>query len=175
MAAQTPVPQLGLDLVQCTITGLTPTGNGLLQAGGTMTMLTAPPSPQNTGRRVNTAGSPGHQEINAMNTRQRNQVIIDDGYTLDLQVYNVSNGGDPSQLSTFWLSYDYFYVVWLENSGYNGQGGSGTHTWQNTFYGVRGDLDKPFEGRGEQLTTAHLLEMDPGYPNVLQYERVQIN
>jgi hypothetical protein len=158
-----PKPLLGPDIVSGTISGLLVAANGVLTIDSTVTFLAAPPNIENTGRRVNLVDSPGHQEINAMNTRQRNQVIIDDGLNLDIQMYNVNNGTDTSPLTTLWYNYDYFYVVWTEGTETGG-------IYTNYFYGVRGDLDHPAEGRGEQLTTAHFLECDPG---VQQYTRVR--
>jgi hypothetical protein len=58
-----------------------------------------------------------------------------------------------------WLNFDYFRVVWIEGT----VAGS---IYQNIFYGVKGDLEKPFEGRGEQLTTMRFMEMDPGVYSV---------
>jgi hypothetical protein len=159
-----PLPQLGPDLTSVIIYGLNVGAGGALTTGTTVVVGAVPPNVQNVIRKVNVTNSPGHQEINAMNTRQRNQVIIDDGLTLDLTIYNVNNGRDPSPLTTLWLNYDYFFVEWIE----------GTVTgaiYTNEFYGCRGDLDKPFEGRGEQMTNAHFLEMDPGFPTIPQYNR----
>ena len=166
----TPLPQLGVDLQSVQITGLKSDNTGLLTADWTITVGALPPNVYNVIRRNNVTGSPGHQEINAMNTQQRNQVITDRGYTLEVQIYNVSSsnanigGGknqfgqtiqnDPSPLSFMWLNYDYFEVVWIE-------GFVPGSIYTNYFYGVKGDLEKPFEGRGEQLTTMRFLEMDP--------------
>ncbi len=163
-----PKPQLGPDLTEVTIYGLISASNGALSAPGgdaTVTVGTLSPNPLNVVRHVNLTDSPGHQEINAMNTRQRNQVIIDDGQTLDLQIYKVNNGNDPNPLITLWQSFDYFYVIWVEGTV------SGA-IYTNYFYGVRGDLDDPYEGRGEQLCTAHFMEFDPGAPTVPQFTRV---
>lgn len=172
----TPLPQLGVDLTSVVVSGLAPSSTGVLTVGGYVTVGALPPNVYNVNRRTNVTGSPGHQEINAMNTQQRNQVITDRGYTLELQIFNVTStntnvngngnaGGanqygvsvanDPSPLAFMWLNYDYFMVQWVEGS----IPGS---IYTNTFYGVKGDLEKPFEGRGEQLTTMRLLEMDPG-------------
>ena len=161
----TPRPQLGIHLTSVTISGLQVAASGALSVGTTVVVGTVPPSVANVVRHVNFTDSPGHQEINAMNNAQRNQVITDDGQTLDLQIYNVNNGNDPSPLVNLWLNYNYFYVVWVEGTV---PGAIYTHY----FYGVRGDLEKPFEGRGEQLATAHFLEMDPGAPTIPQYTRI---
>lgn len=163
---RTPRPQLGIHLTNVTIYGLDVAADGSLSTGTYVTVGAIPPAVNNVIRHVNLTDSPGHQEINAMNTRQRNQVIIDDGQTLDVQIYNVNNGYDPSPLITLWADYDYFYVTWVEGTVPGA-------IYTNTFYGTRGDLDKPFDGRGEQLTTAHFMEMDPGAPTVPQYTRTQ--
>ena len=162
---RTPKPFLGIDLVSVIIYGLNEGDDGTLTVDSYVVVGSTPPDIRNTIRHNNLTGSPGHQEINAMNTRQRNQVIIDDGVTMDIQVFNVNNTYDSSPLTTMWLSYDYFMVVWQEGTV------PGSIT-VNTCYGVRGDLDKPLEGRGEQLTTLHFLEMDPGSPTISQWTRV---
>ena len=159
-----PRPLLGIHLTQVVVYGLNVAADGSLSTGSYVTVGAVAPSINNVVRHVNLTDSPGHQEINAMNTRQRNQVIIDDGLTLDLQIYNVNNGYDPSPLVTLWENYDYFYVTWTVGTVPGAITG-------NYFYGVRGDLDMPLEGRGEQLTTAHFLEMDPGSPTIPQYVR----
>lgn len=161
-----PLPQLGTDLTYCIVYGLNVGAGGALTTGTSVVVGATPPNVQNVARKVNVTNSPGHQEINAMNTRQRNQVIIDDGFTLDLAIFNVNNGRDPSPLTTLWQDYDFFFVQWTE----------GTVTgaiYTNEFYGARGDLDKPFEGRGEQMTNAHFVEMDPGFPAIPQFSRFQ--
>jgi hypothetical protein len=164
-----PLPQLGPDLGEALVYGLTVNTGGILTVLNSTTdiytLSVDPPNIQNTGRAVNLTGSPGHQEINAMNTRQRNQVITDDGYTLELKAYHTNNGKyDPSILLNAWLRFDYFWVTWIEGS-FTGS------IVTNQFYGGRGSIDKPFEGRGEQVTTFNFTEVDPGYPLVQQYTR----
>ena len=162
-----PIPFLGADVVAGTIWGLDVAIDGVLStpitAGTYCNFLAAPPDIQNVGRRVSVVDTPGNQEINAMNTQQRNQVIIDRGATLDIQIFNVNNGTDPSPLTSLVQNFDYFYVEWLE--------GEAANQWTNQFYGVRAELDHPLEGRGEQLTTLHLNECDPGWPTIPQYYR----
>lgn len=170
-----PQPQLGPDLTQAILYGISlgtngamsgvsyNTGTGLFTFSGPSVVIgILPTTPYNVVRHVNLTDSPSHQDVNAMNRRARNQVIIDDGANLDIQIYNVNNGNDPSPLFTWWYAYDYMGVQWIE----------GTVTgaiYTNSFVGVRGELDKPFDGRGEQMTTGHLLECDPGY---VQFSRV---
>ena len=90
-----------------------------------------------------------------MNTPQRNQVFTDLGSTLSIQVYNVNNTLDPSILQILWNAWNYFQVQWVEGTVQGSR-------FLNTFYGIRDALDRPFEGRGEQLTTMTFLEIDPG-------------
>ena len=161
--AQVPVPQIGPDLTLCTLYGLIVASDGVLTRAASVVVGVLPTTIFNVVRHVNTNLSVGHQEINAMNRQPRNQVQTDYGFTCDLQIFNVNNGNDPSPLISFWYAYPYLEVVWAE----------GTVTgaiYTNDFIGVRGDLEKPFEGRGEQLTTGHLLECDPG---IAQYTRTQ--
>lgn len=168
----TPQPQLGIHLTQCVLFGISLSSSGdwigvtYSAGGGGNYAITAPSvtigvnnpvTKANVLKHVNFADSPEHSEINAMNRRARNQVITSDGATLDLQIFNVNNGTDPSPLFEFWYAFDYFGVQWVEGTI------SGA-IYLNTFLGVRGELDKPFEGRGEQMTTGHLLEVDPGTP-----------
>ena len=163
-----PIPLLGTDVYPGTVTGLNVAANGALsRSSSVVTFLAQPPNLSNTGRSVNATGSPGHQEINAMNTRQRNQVIIDDGFTLEIKMFNVNNTTDPAPMISLFEFFDYFFVEWTE-------GTAPGSIYQNEFYGVRGDIDHPLEGRGEQITTARFLECDPGYPTVAQYSRYNI-
>ena len=162
--ARTPVPQLGIDLQELLVYGLNVSESGVLTTDFIQTINVPAPDIRNVGRGVNVAGDVGHQEINAMNTRQRNQVIVDDGYTLEVKAYNVNNGTDPSPLLTMWQEYDYYFVTWLEGTAPGA-------IYTNEFYGVRGSIDKPFEDRGMQVTTIHFAETDPGYPTVKQYRR----
>lgn len=155
-------PQVGPDLTFCIIYGLTISGGGVPTKTASATIGVLPTNLENVVRHVNFTNSPGHQEINAMNRRPRNQVVIDEGSTLSLQIFKVNNGNDPNPLITLWASYDYFLVQWVE----------GTQTgaiYTNSFYGCRGELDNPFEGRGEQLCTANFVEPDFGVP---QFSRV---
>jgi hypothetical protein len=150
------------------ITGLNVAINGALTlSADSVTFLAAPPNLFNTGRRVSVTDSPGTQEINAMNTKQRNPVIIDDGLSADIQMYAVNNGGDPRPLISLVQLYDYFYAEWTDGT----VAGS---IFLNQFYGLRAELDMPLEGRGEQMVTLHLNEFDPGAPTIPQYYRYQI-
>ena len=162
-----PRPQLGEHIVSGIVYALSVAANGVLTLSNDfVTFLAEPPNLYNVGRRISFTDTPGHQEINAMNTQQRNQVIIDRGVTADIQMFNVNNGTDTRPLVTLCtqLGYDYFYAEWVE-------GTIAGAIYTNQLYGVRAEVDGPLEGRGEQLTTLHLNECDPGYPTIPQFYR----
>lgn len=150
-----PVPQLGRHLTVCTIDTVTIGSDGTWTPGGSPVVLLA----QFEGGDF--SGSPDREEINAMNTVRRNEVVISDGDSLTLHIFKINNGSDPDPLITLWQGGDYFQIAWTI-------GTTAGSIESNVFNGVRGEISSPFSGRGKQVAQLSLGPVDIGGPQFVR-------
>lgn len=152
--ATVPLHQLGKHYVSGVLTPQSVSTAGVLADVATAAVTITAVINQSTVRLT-----PEHEEINALNTTRRNQVITSDGATVSLSVLKVNNGGDPTPLRTAVYAYDYFKYTQIE-----GTGGSARTT---TAYFTRGEYSDGFQGRGQQVASLELVECDPGTSQVV--------
>lgn len=158
-----PRPMLGKFYTSGILYGLDVADNGQLTVDGSngsvVTILTVPPDPLNVGRSVNLTDEVGVIEVNALNTTQMNEVILTDAWTLALEIYLVNNGNDPNPLYYLAENFDYIKYVGARGTVIGSQE-------VTVFYGHRGAITIPVQGRGEQMCDFTLGPIDPGIAQV---------
>lgn len=144
------IPQflLGRGLTSVVITPQSVSAAGVLSDGAAKTVTTVVDSIQKT---IN----PVHEEINPVNSTRANNVITHDDGGLTLSIIEVNNGSDPNPLEAIVLTNDVFKVVFTK-----GTATGSTVTW--TDYFVRGQCSFGISGRGKQIATLELLQVDAG-------------
>jgi hypothetical protein len=93
-------------------------------------------------------------EVNSLNSGLLNNIIEADGVSLNMAVYKVNNGSDPTPLRTLYRTYDYFKVTYTEGTGGSARTG--------TYYGLRSRYSDSFQGRGAQIAQFGLTPIDTG-------------
>ena len=104
---------------------------------------------------IDHTASPTKKEISAITSPRRNNVVIDDGYTVQVKCLKVDNGTDVDVLRTMMRAYDTFKISWVE-----GQIAGGIQTI--TLYGSRGDYSFSAEDKGDVIATLNFDNVDPG-------------
>lgn len=144
------IPQflLGRDLTSVVITPQTVAANGALSDGTAKTVTTVVDS-------IQASINPVHEEINPVNSTLANNVITHDDSSLTLSIIEVNNGSDPNPLEAIVLTNDVFKVVFTK-----GTATGSTVTW--TGYFTRGSCNFGISGRGKQIASLELLQVDAG-------------
>ena len=144
------IPQflLGRHLTSVVITPQTVAANGALSDGTAKTMTTVVDS-------IQKSISPVHEEINAVNSTRANNVLTHDDGSLTLSIIEVNNGGDPDPLEAIVMTNDVFKVVFTK-----GTATGSTVTW--TDYFTRGQCSFGISGRGKQIASLELVQVDAG-------------
>lgn len=143
-----PLYQLGKHLISLTVDGATVGASGTLTAAG---------SPVQVSSKFKSFGldlSPEKAEINTSNSVRHNNVVLADGWSLDLSVLKVNDATDPSPLRTLCLAYEYLKIVI--------QTGTGASARTITLWGSRGAYSEGIEGRGEQIANLRIDSADVG-------------
>ena len=143
-----PLWMLGRHLVSVVLVGQNTSTAGALTDSTRTATLTA------VVNGLDHARTPTKAEINALNTTREHNVVLSDGFTLNLNILQVNNGSDPSPLSTLTFTDDYFKATFVK-----GTGGSAKTT---TMYLSRGAYNEGFQGRGSQIASLALDSIDTG-------------
>lgn len=146
------MPQTGKHLISVVLTGQSVSTAGVLSDSTSVATVSAVIDG------LDESYAPEREEINALNTTRRNEVVLSDGNSYTLRVFKVNNGSDPQPMRTLIQSFDYFKLVWVE-----GTGGSAKTA---TAYGVRGAYSDGFNGRGKQIASLELGPVDVGAAQV---------
>lgn len=144
------IPQwlLGRHLTSVVITPQTVAAAGTLSDGTAKTVTTVVDS-------IQASINPVHEEINPVNSTRANNVITHDDSSLTLSIIEVNNGSDPNPLEALVLTNDVFKVVFTK-----GTQTSFAATW--TGYFTRGSCNFGISGRGKQIASLELLQVDAG-------------
>lgn len=144
------IPQwlLGRHLTSVVITPQSVSSAGVLSDGTAKTVTTVVDS-------IQANISPVHEEINPVNSTRANNVITHDDSGITLSIIEVNNGSDPNPLEAIVLTNDVFKVVFTK-----GTVTSYAATW--TGYFTRGQCSFGISGRGKQIASLELLQVDAG-------------
>ena len=146
--AQIPVPLIGKNVTSVTLTGQSVSANGTFSNGSSYNVSL---KWQNVAYAIN----PVREEINAQNTGYLNEVIIAYGSSAHLEIYKVNDGTDPDVLFPLIYNYSYVLLQWVEGSA-----SGSTQTF--SYYGVLGEFQSGFQGRGKQIASLELGPCDIG-------------
>jgi hypothetical protein len=138
---------LGRHLTAVTLTPQTVAADGTL-SNGTPVTLTAVVDSLQDDLNANT------EEISAVNSTRQNNVVLDDGASLQLAVIRVNNGTDPAPLRTAFGLTDVFKVAYTE--------GTGSSAKVITGYYTRSSVSGGFQGKGKQIGTFAFIPVDAG-------------
>lgn len=144
------IPQwlLGRHLVAITITPQTITAAGVLGDGTASALVAVADS-------VSLSLVPAHEEINPVNSVRANNVITHDDGSVQVGIIEVHDGSDPDPLEALVVAGDVFKVVFTKGT----KSGS-VKTW--TGYFTRGNCSFGIQGRGKQIASLELLQVDAG-------------
>jgi hypothetical protein len=143
-----PNPQLGKDLTSYTVQGYSNSGGTLTLTGSAISIKAIHQS--HSLQYKNTLS-----EINSSSSTRRNMVKIDGGFTMDISVFLVNDGTDPSPLETLANSVDYVKVAWVTG---NVTGSVETHA----FNGIIEGFSRESSGRDARICNFSLAEIDLG-------------
>lgn len=146
--ATIPVWMIGKHLVSVTLYPQTVGTSGILADASTKGITTQLDSYQ-----LNLA--PTLENINAVNQPRGNNVVVEDDFSVSLNLIEVHNASDPDPLATIILTNDYFKAVFVKGT----QAGS-IETW--TLYGARGAFSEGLSGKGKQMASLELHAIDVG-------------
>lgn len=146
--ATIPLWLLGRHLAALSITGQAVSAGGVLSDSGSAVNLLAKSSG------IDHSITPTKAEINSLNSTRENNVILSDGYSLNLSVLMVNDGTDPSPLRTLVESFDVLKVVITKGTG----GSAKTYTG----YFTRGVYSESMQGRGQVIASLALDGVDAG-------------
>lgn len=109
--------------------------------------------------RLNVSLTPDKQMINTITSPRDNNVILGDGWHIDIAALKIatgsgSAGGGVDKLRAAFLANDIFKLSWVE--------GTGTHTETITCYGSRGEYGADISGRGEVVAALGFDSLDTG-------------
>lgn len=142
-----PIPQRGRNLYTVVLTPQTVGTAGALSDGTPITL-----SAKIDGL------SEDHQaaleNISALNSTRAHNLVIEDDMTITFRILKVNDNTDPNPLITAALTSDVFKAVWTQ-----GDNGSAKTV---TAYGSRENVSDAFEGKGKQIASLSLRQVDNG-------------
>jgi hypothetical protein len=154
MAIQVPKPQKGPDLTIFTLTGQAVSGAGVLTDSGSAISLWG------VRRGIGLETTPSKTGINSASRNVANEIIMETGRSLRIEIFKVNNTTDPNPIETLIESFDYIKASWTV--------GTATGSIEAmVFYGLRGAVAENLEGQGEHIATMELGPCDVQWASTL--------